>query len=300
MVQDMDWVARVNRAIDLVLETRDAPRDLAEVARAVHSSPYHFHRVFRSVVGETLHSFQKRVRLERALHLMAHSPRMQLTDVALATGFADSSSFSKAFKAQYGSAPSRFDLDGWRAARRDQLNMPGSGLHFERLPPGQNPDGFRVVEQLLPARAFATLRVPNPFQPGRVTGAFETLVAWAEARDLADGAWFGWMWEDPTLVPLEQCRYDAAVEVPADTPVDEGVTLQRFGPMRVARLTVEGDILLEQRALDWLYGTWLPRSGYEPAPLPCFEAWHGRPFAHGVEHFALDLHLPIVGGPGGR
>ena len=46
------------------------------------------------ITGETLHAFQKRVRLERALHRMAHSPKRRLTDIALDCGFGSSSSFS--------------------------------------------------------------------------------------------------------------------------------------------------------------------------------------------------------------
>lgn len=45
---------------------------------------------------------------------------------------------------------------------------------------------------------------------------------------------------------------------------------------------------------DWLFGTWLPTSGYLPAALPCFEAWIGRPFALGYEHFEINAHLPVV------
>jgi AraC family transcriptional regulator len=54
-----------------------------------------------------------------------------------------------------------------------------------------------------------------------------------------------------------------------------------------------GGIALELRALQWLYGTWLPRSVYVPDDQPGFEAWMGRPFAHGTEHFELYAQLPI-------
>ena len=57
-----------------------------------------------------------------------------------------------------------------------------------------------------------------------------------------------------------------------------------------------GPIDLEMRALDWLLGTWLPGSGFVPSEQPCFEAWIGRPFAHGYEHFELHAHLPLSGG----
>ncbi len=66
-----------------------------------------------------------------------------------------------------------------------------------------------------------------------------------------------------------------------------------FPAMRVAEVAVSGDIKLEQRALDWLFGTWLPQSGFEPDDQPAFEAWTGRPFAHGFEHFELSCQLPV-------
>ena len=50
------------------------------------------------------------------------------------------------------------------------------------------------------------------------------------------------------------------------------------------------------RALDWLFGTWLPASGYVPTEQPCFEAWISRPFAHGTEHFELRVQIPVERG----
>lgn len=66
--------------------------------------------------------------------------------------------------------------------------------------------------------------------------------------------------------------------------------------MTVAEVEIRGPIDLEQRALDWLFGTWLPSSGYVPADLPAFEAWVGRPFAHGLEHVELLAQLPVARG----
>jgi AraC family transcriptional regulator len=64
-------------------------------------------------------------------------------------------------------------------------------------------------------------------------------------------------------------------------------------PMRVAEVVVSGSIELEARAIDWLYQTWLPRSGFVPDDHPAFEAWIGRPFAHGSEHFTIACQLPV-------
>ena len=101
-------------------------------AAAAGFSSFHFHRVFKSLLGETLNQFVKRLRLERALYLMSHAPNRSLTDVALGCGFSSSSDFSRSFKQCYGAAPSVFDLElpleqaveGYRAMdRREAIKV---------------------------------------------------------------------------------------------------------------------------------------------------------------------------------
>jgi len=53
-----------------------------------------------------------------------------------------------------------------------------------------------------------------------------------------------------------------------------------------------GGVDLEQRCLDWFFKTWLPASRYVPDEQPCFEAWIGRPLAHGMEYCELHAQLP--------
>lgn len=291
-----DYVARVNRAIDYIVGHLDGSLKLEDVARAACFSPYHFHRVFRGLIGETLSQFVKRQRLERALKMMSHAPRRSLTDIALDNGFASSSDFSRSFKQRFGVAPSNFDLKKFRDARRDEFEQAHAsaenGPLLTRLPKGDNPDGFEVRLRDLPARTVAYIRVLDPYQSVGVPEACANLVAWAEERGLADGQWLGYMWEDPEIVAMKDCRYDVALEVDEVQPVGE-VGRFEFPAMRVAEVALSGDIELVQRALDWLFLTWLPGSGYVPDDQPCFEAWIGRPLAHGMEHFELRIQLPV-------
>ena len=292
----VDYLACVHRAMDHVRANLAGPLPLEVVARAAGFSPFHFHRVFKLLMGETLHQFVQRLRLERALSLMSRAQASSLTEIALDCGFGSSSDFSRAFKQEYGVPPSRFDMDGLRDGRRAELvallEKAGSRPRLERLPLGENPDAFRVRLRDLKPRTLAYLRVHNPFAGNGVMEAAKSLVAWAEAHGVAEGKWYGYMWEDPDVTALENCRYDVAVEVDQIHPQKDlgGI---HFPAMQVAEVELSGDIALELRALDWLYGTWLPHSGRAPANLPCFEAWKGRPFQHGYEHFELAVHLPL-------
>jgi AraC family transcriptional regulator len=291
-----DYVQRVNRVIDAIVRDPTQPLQLDDVAELAGFSPFHFHRIFRSLLGETLHQFVTRLRLERAIQLMSHTPQRTLTQVALDAGFDSSSDFSRVFKKRFGMPPSAFDIHVYRKEQRQQWEATVADAEHRHLlkglPPGENPDGFTVQLRELPARTVAYIRVHNSYRPGVVPAAIQRLLTWAEARGLADGQWLGYQWEDPEIVPAEQCRYDVAVEVPDVEPEGE-VGRFDFPPMLVAQVEIRGAIDLEMRAIDWLYRTWLPTSGYVPANLPAFEAWLGRPFAHGMEHFELLMQIPV-------
>lgn len=303
----LDYVDRVNRAIDHVTANLDARLKLEDVAAVAGFSPYHFHRIFQALVGETLHDFTNRVRLERAVYFMAHGSKRSLTEVGLEVGFSSSSAFSRAFRQHFGVSPRRFDVDAFRRAGRSRLvdAVPG-GHSLKRLPESADRDRFALRLRDLPARRVAYLRVYRPYEGGGVREALTRLMTWAQERGLAKGQWLGYQWDDPTIVPLELCRYDVGLEIPTDAPVDGDVSEILFPPLRVAEIEMAGPIELELEALDWLYGTWLPRSGYAPDHQPGFEAWVGLPFAHGEKHFELRLQLPVIragrsrGSPGTR
>lgn len=292
----VSYVERINRAIDHVVRDLARPSSLEVVAEAAGLSPFHFHRVFKAVVGETLQQFVKRQRLERALYLMSHAPDRALTDIALDCGFSSSSDFSRSFKQRYGAAPSAFDLEAFRRARRDELERvlarQNGGARLTGLPAGHNPDGFSVQLRELPARTVAYIRVIDPFREGAAYAAYQRLLAWAVERGLADGQWLGYMWDEPEIVALEDCRYDVALVVDDVQPAGE-IGRYDFPPMRVAEVRLSGDLALEDRAIDWLYKTWLPESGLVPDDQPGFEAWIGRPFAHGLEHFEIACQLAV-------
>lgn len=294
-----DYVERVNRAIDHILRNLAEPLALEDVAKVACFSPYHFHRIFRSVVGETLAAFVKRLRLERAVVQLSHRPDATLTEIALACGFSSSSDFSRSFRAHFGVPPRMFDVERFRASRREHMQNtvmpPGEGHRLQKLPVGENPDGFVVTIRDLPPRRVAYIRVANSYQGSGVLDAIAKLMAWAEARGLADGQWLGYQWDDPEVVPLEKCRYDVGLEIPERVDVAGEVSTTRFPAMKVAELEIRGSIELEMRAIDWIFTTWLPTSGWAPASQPCFEVWNGRPFAHGMTHFELRMHLPVVG-----
>jgi AraC family transcriptional regulator len=287
------YVERLNRVLDHVAANLHRRLKLKELARIGHFSPFHFHRVFQAMVGETPSEFVKRSRLEKALSMMSLQNAPPLTRIASNCGFSSSSDFTRSFKQRYGSAPRKFDFAAWRKNRGGELDSVSPEAARRSLEARPDIDAsFRVSIRELPPRQVAYIRVDRPYRGDAVFKAIKRLEAWAERNGKADGQWLGYQWENPEIAALDDCRYYCAVEAAGFTPRGE-IGRQAFPKMTVADVEIRGGIDLELRALRWLYGSWLPKNGWFPDDHPSFEAWIGRPFAHGLEHFEINVQLPV-------
>jgi AraC-like DNA-binding protein len=96
----------VDRA-KLVLASDLARRwTLAEIAGEVRVSPVYLTQLFQQVEGMPLYRYQLRLRLARALDLLAQYE--DLTSLSLDLGFSSHSHFSATFRQTYGRTPSEF------------------------------------------------------------------------------------------------------------------------------------------------------------------------------------------------
>lgn len=97
-------VQAVEKYIEENMETN---LNLADIARAVFSSPFHLSRKFRKISGLALKDYISERRLEAAKKLLG-DPGLSITEVAERTGFNSSSYFATCFKAGTGQSPSQF------------------------------------------------------------------------------------------------------------------------------------------------------------------------------------------------
>jgi AraC-like DNA-binding protein len=81
--------------------------DLERAASEADISPFHFLRLFASVLGVTPHQYLVRSRLRHAARLLADDD-LPVTDVAYGVGFGDLSNFVRTFHRAAGVSPRRF------------------------------------------------------------------------------------------------------------------------------------------------------------------------------------------------
>ena len=105
-------------ARELLGQTPETPLSIAEIAREVGISPFHFIRQFEAVFGTTPHQFRIARRIDRATRLLALDTG-SVTDICLEVGFSSLGSFSTLFARRVGESPSRY-----RARARRLVQVP--------------------------------------------------------------------------------------------------------------------------------------------------------------------------------
>jgi AraC family transcriptional regulator len=96
--------ARVEHVRLLLANAPTVRWDLCRIANAVHCSPFHLCRQFRADTGETISRYLLRLRLSRAVERLAEGER-DVASLALETGFAHHSHFSRRFRSVLGLTP---------------------------------------------------------------------------------------------------------------------------------------------------------------------------------------------------
>lgn len=116
----VEYKARINAVMDHIHNNLHKPLSLKELAQVANFSPYHFHRIFSSIVGETLNNFIQRLRIEKAASMLIANPKKSITEIALDYGFSSSASFARLFKEMYGMSASL-----WRNGGYEQFSKNG-------------------------------------------------------------------------------------------------------------------------------------------------------------------------------
>ncbi len=100
----ISWLIRSRRY--MAENFRESP-DLRVVASAAGYSPYHYHRIFKDLFGETPWEYVSRLRFEEAKRLLCLSP-LTVSDVCLGFVYECRASFSLAFSDRKGCPPTGF------------------------------------------------------------------------------------------------------------------------------------------------------------------------------------------------
>ena len=314
-----EYTQRVNRVVDYIEAWIGEDLSLRELADVAEFSPFHFHRIFRAMVGETLNQFIQRIRIERAALKLINNPKEPVTGIALDCGFSGSAAFARAFKETFHMSATEWRAGGYQKHRNIRK---GNGKE-EKLESKAEKDTvafslyidsethnaiwrtkvehkslIQVEVKQMPDLPVVYVRHTGPYQGDSAVfeNLIERLMRWAGPRGLLsvpEVMMLAVYHDDPELTEESKLRVSMCITAPEDTQIDGEVGKMTVpgGDFAVARFELLPDQY--QEAWDTVYGEWLPQSGYQPDDRLCYELFHNNPEEHPEKKHIVDICVPV-------
>ena len=242
-------------------------------------SSYHWHRIYTAMCGETVATTLRRLRLQRAADRLANSD-MEIAVIAEHAQYGSQDAFSRAFREAYGKAPAAYRQGGSHAA-------------FKAAHAASDAAGFEVTIEH--HDAVRCISVPHTGSYLQIDAAMGTLFGAMAAADMLSPQtqMQAVFYDDPDLVAMDDLRSAACSPCAEDVALPGGTEELRRPAGSYAKLAYTGPYADMKDAYRWLYGVWLPMSGYEIAERPGFEVYRNSPVDTKPEDLRSDIYLPV-------
>lgn len=300
-----EYERRLNLALDYVRHNLDADLSVSAVARAALFSPFHFHRLFTAMTGETLYEHVRRLRLEKAANSLLGSAGCSITDVALDCGFGSSATFARAFRDHFGMSASEWRMRGG-AKKSKKSKMKSKTGKASEVPLGYSSGrklltlqprrcSMKVEVKELPSYRVAYVRSKSGYEEKAIHDAYETLCGWAGPRGLfgPDTKVIGASYDNPEITPISKCRYDACITIGDDVQAEGPISVKVFPGGKYAVYRWRGKPRDIGPVFQSLMGEWFPSSGYQPGDAPCLEFYHNAPDSDPKGEATVDVCIPV-------
>jgi AraC family transcriptional regulator len=199
MDQAEEYVKRILKVLLFIEENIDEELTMGELAKLASYSPFHFHRVFQLIVGETVHQYVKRLRIQQAAGKLRYTDQ-SVTKIALDTNYETPSAFTKAFKQFMGSSPKHY--------RALYIAVNNITKKLKELPM-INPD--KIEKKLPDLNLFFIRRYGNYTKsPWDAWQAMKYFIH-ENHLDRSKMRYFGITHDNPQVTSEDKLRYDAAI-----------------------------------------------------------------------------------------
>lgn len=275
----VNYQDRMERVTDFILKNLDQDLDLIVLADIACLSPYHWHRVYAGMKGETITQTVKRLRLQRAGHDLI-STDLPIDDIGKLYGYPNLQSFTRIFASHFDMPPAQYRRRGYHTV----YDIPSS----ER-----DASMYNVETKNIEAMTLAGL--PHKGSYMEIGGKFEQAVGLGIAQGLIKGAsvMIGIYFDDPGSVALDDLRSFAGTVVDAGQNVVAPLELKDVPSGKYAVLTHKGPYGELSKAYTWFYGTWMAESGLEFADAPPFEKYINSPHDTTPADLLTEIHVPL-------
>jgi len=273
---------RILRVLSHIHDNMDGDLSLDTLSGVACMSPFHWHRVFFGITGETLANCIRRIRMDRATFLLLQTSD-SVAQIAKQCGYGNAQSFARSFQADYGLTPSKF--------RKSEIAYRASDS--PKLP---TPKAFDIEIRQQPEIRLVAESHRGDYQfLGRTISQLHARLALREIEVKADDAISAAvLYDDPFLVDEPDLRSDIGFILAAETALPEDFCEVIIAPSRCAVLHFKGPYVGLFEAYQYLYGHWVPNNGVELSDAPIYAMILEDPREVSPNELRTEICLPLA------
>ncbi len=290
-----EYLKRLHAVLDFIEQHLDADLSLSRLSAVAHYSPFHFHRLFSTLIGETLNDYINRKRIERIASILLVGTDESIKALAYRYGFNSESSFSRSFRKYYGTSPTNFKIEGKAILSKigiASFSMEKYICRIDHLKKWMEMNAQIEIKELPAIKLAGIMRMGQFEEVGQL---YQKLMQWGAEKGVLDKSNFKAITlyhDNPHVTHLSKVRYSACVTT--------NKSMAAEGEIRP--LTIEKGIYavgrFEMHPADFpqawdSMNAWVIETGYIFRDGDYFEVYLNDHKTHPEQKFIVDICLPL-------
>lgn len=264
----MDYLGVVSRSIEYIEKNIMEELTLEEIAKESYLSPFHFHRVFSAFTGFSVMEYIRKRKLNIAVKVLKEGKKTIL-ETAVEFGYGSNESFSRAVMKEFGCKPSEIRRDGITRAEFDKLRL--WGIRYKKEYGDTHIECSMVeTEEMMIAGCARRLTLSDGENYIEIPKIKEFL---KEKMELIENKKYGKLNRQIGIAltgPMDlknpfnnRLVYYRGFEIDEIGEFPEEIEIEKVPASYCGKFYAGKRIKEHSDTLDYVYGIWLPESGYE-------------------------------------
>ncbi len=278
-----DYSERINKVLNYIQDNIEKSFQLKELSKIGNFSPFHFHRIISSFIGEPLNAYIKRKKLEKAAQLLRFSEQT-ITNISFGIGYESPSSFSSAFKKKFGISPSSYKKKYNSSTHKTTHNNPEK-INFD----------FTPVIRVITNQKVAFIRVFGAYEKEKIGEAWDVLLQFGKENNLLnrETKLYGISYDNPEISDGKNYEYNACISIEGDVVPAGKIGIKEIRGGKFAIFTFKGSYANFDLIYQLIFKEWLFKSKYQLRDAELFENYLISPFDATSDDLVTEIYLPI-------
>ena len=269
----------INKSLHYIYKNIETNITLEELASLNNISRFHFHRIFKDETNENFSNMLTSIRLQKAANLLISNKHSTITEISNSCGYSSHSSFIKAFKKRFNFTPTQWKNGAFNEYSKNIID----NKYYKHL---------KIEADIKVKEPIYCAYIRHKGYNKNIKYTWERLRALAFQNDILEYEEIGLHHDNPSITPLENCNYVAAITIQKDMKLNNQISTLIIPKSLCAVFKYSGEYGDIINLIRYIHHEWIKDKGYEVTTLPTYIKYIKN---HLVENsnFEVEVNIPI-------